>query len=150
MSQPAYTKHILKQTNPDGSGVNTAQLPHRNGYPMDTIPHHVEYDSATQLKLTKMMQYLIGSLNWSSITTHPDVATITNLLAKYMATPSTGHIESAKRVVLYLKETPTHGMIPILKHMLNSQQTIPSLQYQIQIWVHKINRFLRRILLQRL
>ena len=56
------------------------------------------------------MQFLIGSINWLSISTRPDIATITNLLAKYMATPSKGHIEVAKRVLRYLKGTQHHGI----------------------------------------
>ena len=56
------------------------------------------------------MHLLIGLINWLSISTRPDIVTITNLLAKYMATPSKGHIEAAKRVLCYLKWTQHHGI----------------------------------------
>jgi hypothetical protein len=48
---------------------------------------------------------LVGSLNWLSVSTRPDIATITNMLAKYCCNPSKGHIDAALRVVKYLKGT---------------------------------------------
>ena len=56
------------------------------------------------------MQFLIGSLNLLAISTHPYIATIINLLAKYMTTPSKGHIEAEKCVLCYLKGTQYNGI----------------------------------------
>eukprot|EP00957_Ditylum_brightwellii_P082093 6242552-Ditylum_brightwellii.AAC.1 len=53
---------------------------------------------------------MVGALNWLAISTRPDLATIVNILAKYMACPSQGHLEAAKRVAHYLKGTRNHGI----------------------------------------
>eukprot|EP00957_Ditylum_brightwellii_P033327 2525210-Ditylum_brightwellii.AAC.1 len=54
------------------------------------------------------MQKLVGCMNWLAISTRSDLATIINILAKYMASPSTGHIEAAKRVARNIKGTKEH------------------------------------------
>ena len=48
-------------------------------------------------------------VNWLSISTRPDIVTITNLLAKHITTQSKGHIEAVKRVLCYLKGTQYYG-----------------------------------------
>ena len=63
---------------------------------MDKIPVK-KYDTALQFKYTKLMQFLIGLLNWLSILTQPDIPTMTNLLEKHMGSPSKGHIEAEKK-----------------------------------------------------
>ncbi len=55
---------------------------------------------------------MVGSLNWLSVATRPDIATITNLLAQFAnQKASCGHIESAKRVIKYLKATKSKGIL---------------------------------------
>ena len=56
------------------------------------------------------MQFLIGSLNWLSISTRPDISTAVSLLAKFTHRPSQGHIDAAIRLVKYLKGTKTRGI----------------------------------------
>eukprot|EP00957_Ditylum_brightwellii_P094433 7190833-Ditylum_brightwellii.AAC.1 len=53
---------------------------------------------------------MVGCINWLTILPRPDLATIVNILAKYMASPSIGHIEAAKRVARYIKGTKEHGI----------------------------------------
>jgi hypothetical protein len=62
------------------------------------------------------MQTIIGCLNWLSISTRPDIATVTSILAKYCKNPSQGHIDSALRVVKYLKGTKTLKLCFSSKH----------------------------------
>ena len=56
------------------------------------------------------MQFLIGSLNWLSISTRPDISTAVSLLAKFTHRPSQGHIDAAIRLLKYLKGTKTRGI----------------------------------------
>ena len=56
------------------------------------------------------MQTYLGCLNWLSISTRPDIATITNLLAKHTANPSIGHLNHVKHVIRYLKGTKSKGI----------------------------------------
>ena len=98
MNQPAFIDHLLTQTDLSGPNVNTVQTPHRPGYPVDTIPNET-YDKHLTFKYTKLMQFLIGSINWLAISTRPDIATISKILSQYMAHPSKGYIDAAKRVL---------------------------------------------------
>ena len=98
MEQKAFIDHVASLVGLGGDGVNTVKLPYRSGHPVGTIKTK-EYTSTEQQKLTHEMQVLCGCLNWLSISTRPDIATITNLLAKHTAKPSKDHITAAKRVV---------------------------------------------------
>lgn len=53
----------------------------------------------------------VGSLLWLSQGTRPDLANITNILAKYQANPSYGHIAAAKFAIKYVKGTKGHGIV---------------------------------------
>ena len=108
MHQEAFIDHLLKISNLHDDTVNSVTTPYRKGFPIDAIPKLPE--SPNQKKLTKYMQTLVGSLNWLAISTRPDIATVTNLLAKYMSNPNTHHIEAAKRVIKYLKGTRERGI----------------------------------------
>lgn len=62
------------------------------------------------------MQQLIGSLNWLSLSTRPDIATITNILSKYTSKPTPQHIQHAKYVIKYLLGTKDLGLTFTSKH----------------------------------
>ena len=104
MSQTAYIDELCKLTKLNGEAVNTPASPYHSGYPIDAIPQE-EYDEIVQQRYTLQLQTIVGSLNWLSVSTRPNIATVTSLLAKYCRKPSKGHIDAALRVVRYLKGT---------------------------------------------
>ena len=108
MHQEAYVDHLLKLAKLDDESVTPAQTPYRHGFPIDSIPK--QEPAKNQKKLTHYMQSLVGSLNWLAISTRPDIATVTNILAKYMSSPNSHHIAAAKRVIKYLKGTKDRGI----------------------------------------
>jgi hypothetical protein len=64
------------------------------------------------MELESKMCAFIGSLNWLSIQTRPDIATTTNTLAQYQSNPSpAGHLKAAKYVLRYLKGTSNLGIM---------------------------------------
>jgi hypothetical protein len=57
------------------------------------------------------LRTILGSLNWLSTQTHPEIATITNIIAQYQSNPpSPGHLEAAKYILCYLKGTADLGI----------------------------------------
>ena len=46
--------------------------------------------------LIHVLRQLVGSLNWLSIGTRPDITTITQFLLQYQSNPSPGHLQAAK------------------------------------------------------
>jgi hypothetical protein len=110
MSQEAFIESLCESVNLNGPTTNPS-TPYRSGYPVDSIPTTIHHNPNTQQQLQHKMQTLIGSLNWLSISTRPDIATITNLLAKYTSKPTSKHIQSVKRVIKYLKGTKSKGIM---------------------------------------
>ena len=110
LTQEAFVESLVQSIGLDGNAVSEPKTPYRSGLPVDSIKQE-DYDPTTQAKMTHLMQTLVGSLNWLAISTRPDIAPITNMLAKYMSNPSKGHIEQAKRVVKYLKGTKQKGIL---------------------------------------
>jgi len=56
------------------------------------------------------MQELVGSTNWLSTQTRPDITTITAILAQYNHSCSPGHIDSAKYAIRYLIDSAGMGI----------------------------------------
>jgi len=56
------------------------------------------------------MQELVGSMNWLSTQTRPDITTITAILAQYNHSCSPGHIDSAKYAIRYLIDSAGMGI----------------------------------------
>jgi hypothetical protein len=54
---------------------------------------------------------LIGSLQYLSTATWPDISYAINQLSTYMANPSLAHQSAAKRILHYLMGTKTKGII---------------------------------------
>ena len=56
------------------------------------------------------MQQIMGSLQWVSLCTRPDISTAVALLSQYQNSPSPGHLKAAKHIVKYLKGTSSYGI----------------------------------------
>jgi hypothetical protein len=109
MDQEAFIDNVCQIAKLDNPFTNTVTTPYRSGHPIDTIPIPTTPPN-NQNELTHQMQVLIGCLTWLSLSTRPDIATITNLLAQYTVKATQSHINAAKRVVRYLKGTKTLGI----------------------------------------
>lgn len=110
MSQESFADSLLEQTGLNELSVKTNPTPYRSGYPVDAIPINKSISIQEQNKLTTQYRSLIGSLLWLSQGTRPDLATITNVLAKYQSNPTQQHIDSAKYVIKYIKGTKDMGI----------------------------------------
>ena len=109
MGQEAFADKILHEYKMEGADIHIPHSPYRSGHPVDSIETH-EYDPVKQASLTNQLQSILGSLQWLATCTRPDLSTITNMLAKYQANPSQGHIDAAKHVLRYVKGTKSMGI----------------------------------------
>ena len=109
MDQSAFIEALLQTYNLHLDHVGTPTSPFKSGLPVDKIRDQ-KYSPTHQAYLTHTFQSIVGSLTWLSTSTRPDIATITNILAKYSSKPSEGHIAHAKYVLRYLKGTIHHGI----------------------------------------
>ena len=110
MSQEAFIDSLCELAHLSDASVTEPKTPYRSGYPVDSIPHKPCKNVEEQAILRHLMQTYLGCLNWLSISTRPDIATITNLLAKHTANPSQGHLNHVKYVIRYLKGTKSKGI----------------------------------------
>jgi hypothetical protein len=99
LSQEAFVDTLVSSAKLDGDGVNEPKSPYRNGLPIDKIPQDKDVPYDLQQKYNALLQTLVGSLNWLSISTRPDIQPITNMLAKYSSKASKGHIHAAKWII---------------------------------------------------
>ena len=109
LSQPAFIETLLEEYNYNSPKVNSTPSPFRSGLPVDSIPDH-EYSFEKQRAITEEYQHLVGSFQWLASSTRPDLATITNILARYSSNPSVGHLNHCKHVLKYLKGTIDLGI----------------------------------------
>jgi hypothetical protein len=109
MNQEAFIDNLVAMADLDDANSAYPPTPYRSGFPVDKIPTSPR-DTAN-VSYVSYMQKFIGCLNWLSISTRPDIATITNMLAKYTIVPTKGHIDAVKRVIRYLKGTKSKGIL---------------------------------------
>jgi len=109
LNQESDIQQLLQEHNLHTSTTLTKPTPYRSGHPVDTIPN-VDIPHYQRTDIESKLRAIIGSLNWLSTQTRPDIATITNMIAQYQSNPSPGHLEAAKYVLRYLKGTPDLGI----------------------------------------
>ena len=109
MSQEAYIDQLLQTHNLIDDAINTKQTPYCSGYPVDAIPT-TSSTTKENLHLQSKLRSIVGSMNWLSLATRPDIMTITNMLAQYQHKATYGHIEAAKYALKYLKGTKQLGI----------------------------------------
>jgi Reverse transcriptase (RNA-dependent DNA polymerase). len=109
MSQEADINQLLDDNNLNSPSSISKPTPYRSGHPVDTIPN-IDIPQQQRMDLETKLRTIIGSLNWISTQTRPDIATITNIIAQYQSNPSPGHLDAAKHVLRYLKGTKNLGI----------------------------------------
>ena len=110
MSQEAFADQLIEHAGLSHDSATTNPTPYRSGYPVDAIKSSPD-DLPYKQTLEKQLRSYVGSLVWLSQGTRPDLATITNILAKYQNNPGYGHIAAAKYVIKYIKGTKSHGIV---------------------------------------
>ena len=109
MNQPVDIQDLIRKADLHHDSSNSVKAPYRSGLPVDSVPD-IEMSTTERAELNQLLQEYVGSLNWLANQTRPDLSTITNLIAQYNSKCSPGHIESAKHVIRYLKDTANLGI----------------------------------------
>ena len=109
LSQLPFVESLLQNHGLDSDAVNSTPSPFKSGLPIDSIPD-INYPPEEQSRLTANFQHLVGCFQWLTVSTRPDLATVTNLLSKYLANPSRGHLEHCRHVLKYIKGTKSLGI----------------------------------------
>ena len=115
LGQPAFIEFLASLANINNPHMNFPCTLYQSGYPVDKISS-ITSTFENQHELTEKMQQLLGCLNWLTISTWPDIATITNILSKYTSKPTPQHLDHVKYVIKYLINTKDHGIAFSSKH----------------------------------
>ena len=91
MNQEAFADHLVDLAGLTQASVSTNVTPYQSGRTIDSLPTQNQ-DSLAQRNLQTEYRSYVGSLLWISQGTRPDLATVTNMLAKHQAHPSSAHI----------------------------------------------------------
>ncbi|GJX57032.1 retrovirus-related pol polyprotein from transposon TNT 1-94, partial [Tanacetum coccineum] len=98
--QEQYTRNLLKKYEiSDSSSVKTPMVP----------PNNLGPDLAGKLVNETSYRGMIGSLMYLTAT-RPDIQFSTVLCARYQSNPKKSHLTDVKRILRYLKGTPTLGL----------------------------------------
>ena len=88
--------------------VRLAKLP--TGLPIDKISTSQPLPEEVRTAARDEYRQLVGTFNWLSISTRPDIATITNLLSYNLHNATPSHVTAAKYVIRYLAGTKHLGI----------------------------------------
>ena len=110
MSQQAFSENLIHQAGLSDISAKINVAPYRSGYPIDAV-HDKKVTPQQKIQLEQELRSYVGSLLWLSQGTRPDLATITNILAKHQNNPSPAHVNAAKFAIKYLKGTKEYGIV---------------------------------------
>ena len=100
LHQSKYINDMLHNFNM--TEANPASTPMTIGYDDNAISPPVSEDTP--------YASLVGSLNYASVCTRPDISFAVSVLCKHLKNPSQNHWQAAKRVLRYLKGTQNYGL----------------------------------------
>ncbi|KAI3275224.1 hypothetical protein DTO003C3_10289 [Penicillium roqueforti] len=102
----------------------------------DAAPAKTPLDTKTKLakqgdyvantKFRKEYQSKVGSLNFSSNQTRPDIAFATGYVARYASNPNRAHMDAVDRIFAYLKSDARKGIVYSDKHGLQLRGFVDS------------------------
>lgn len=102
LSQPGLTKKILKSFLPDDRTVKTPM----NVQKLPTLPS----DGEERIENNRYLS-AIGSLDYLSVATRPDITYAVNYLARFSSTPCCQHWDAIEHLMRYLNTTGTKQLI---------------------------------------
>jgi hypothetical protein len=83
-------------------------------------------DHTVHPKFRMEYQSKVGSLNFASNQTRPDIAFATGYVARYASNPNQTHMDAVDRIFAYLKNDPGRGIVYSGKHGLQLQGFVDS------------------------
>jgi len=103
IDQKAFINAMLKRFNMEDANERDTPLPPRVQYSKADCP------AVPDKKVTKAYQQLVGPLMYVACGTRPDIAYAVNTCAQFMSNPGPRHVDAAKYILRYLKDTKHIG-----------------------------------------
>ena len=117
LSQQSTTEELIHKAGLSEVSSSSKSTLYRSEFPVHKIvSEHIDLPMSVKLKLEDEYRSLVGSLNWLTTRTRPDIATITNMLSAYLHNATHSHLSAAKNVIKYLTGTSDFGICFSTKH----------------------------------
>jgi hypothetical protein len=100
LSQEKFTKDLLKRFNMEKCKPIKTPMP-TNG--------HLDLDEGGNLVNQTLYRSMIGSLSYLT-TSRPDIMFSVCMCARFQSNPMKAHLRAVKRILRYLKHTPSNGL----------------------------------------
>ena len=104
LSQEGYANLLLDAMGLQNAVTSLKMTPYWSGLPIDTLPLQSQIcDSVTKRNenfeiLKNKYRTFLGMLNWLSISTRPNLATVNSLLASATKSPTRAHLEALHHI----------------------------------------------------
>ncbi|KAJ7959769.1 Retrovirus-related Pol polyprotein from transposon TNT 1-94 [Quillaja saponaria] len=109
ISQEVYAKYVLKKSQMlDSNSVNT---------PMECGVKLSKHDVGEKVDPT-LFRSLVGSLRYLTCT-RPDILYAIGVVSRYMESPTSTHMKTAKRILRYLRGTLDYGLFYSSSHIID-------------------------------
>jgi transposase InsO family protein len=107
LSQRAYVEELLSKFNM--INCKSSPTPHQSGFYLTSKMSPSVESEMLEMRNVPYAE-LVGSLNWLSTNTRPDIATSVGTLCRFISNPGRQHWNAALRVLRYLSGTLDHGI----------------------------------------
>jgi hypothetical protein len=107
LSQRGYIEDILTKFNM--ANCKPAPTPHQPGFYLSSTMSPTSPNETLDMKNVPYAE-LVGSLNWLSSNTRPDISTSVGTLCRFISNPGRAHWHAALRVLRYLSATLDNGI----------------------------------------
>lgn len=111
LSQSAYVELLIELAQLSNDVTTNQPTSYRTGLPVDNVRNKQPPTPEQQAKLQHCLRQLVGSPNWLSQGTRPDLFTITSFLVAYQNRASQGHFNATKHTVQYIQCTKDLGIV---------------------------------------
>jgi hypothetical protein len=117
LSQREYIEKLLTKFHM--TNCKPVSTPHQAGFYLTSKMSPTNEDESQDMRKVPYAE-LVGSLNWLSTNTRPDIATSVGTLCRFIANPGRQHWNAALRVLRYLSGTLDMGIRYALQKQCNS------------------------------
>ena len=101
LSQKVIIQNLMIEHDLPSSSITNATL-YRSGYIVDKVKPRKKLPRKVLEETEEILRSMVGSFNWITMGTRPDIATIANILSHHLHYALPGHVAAAKHVLRYL------------------------------------------------
>ena len=124
LSQQSTSLELIDGVGLSNIAATSNATPYRAGFLIHKIKEDIILPQHNKKKIEDDLRPYVGSLNWLSISTRPDLSIIKNMLSIYLYKATPSHITTTKCVIKYLKGSVNFGIMFSSENQVNLEAFI--------------------------